>query len=622
MRATRRPWTLYALAGGALLLLPLMAVLQYRWIGQLSDAERERRERTLKQATTQVAQDLDLELFRALVGLQVHGDTLQAGDWVEYAERVDAWQSAATSTALVRDVLLADRDGGRVRLRRWDRDQRTFVPIEWPVELADLQRRFGEELAEWDRNPPDEPIRMTDLLAPGEDAMIVPVAPVPRPVREHVTLFTPVFGYTIVRLDTAFLRNEFLPALVERHFRQGTGDEYRVAVVSRRDPARVIYAQNVEDVGDLVARHDAQEDLFGLRPDQFQLIRRADRSLQGPGHPTGDRRRSLFFSMMVRRSPGGGDRPSGDAAKAFDGLLKWKLVARHRAGSLEAAVSAARTRNFGLSFGVLLLMAITVAVLVRNARRAERLARQQMEFVAAVSHELRTPVSVIGAAAENLADGVVVDPARVKAYGTRIQAESRRLGDTVERVLLYAGIEAGHAVGHRAPLPVATLVSEAVAASQEGLADAGFTVDVSIPEGLPPVMVDAPALRSCLTNLILNAIKYGETGRWIGITASTAAGRKGPEVRVAVSDRGLGITAADLPHIFEPFYRGAEAQARQIHGNGLGLSIVKGIVEAHGGRVSVQSAPGSGSTFAVHLPAWQGEASTVVPVARHAPART
>ncbi len=147
-------------------------------------------------------------------------------------------------------------------------------------------------------------------------------------------------------------------------------------------------------------------------------------------------------------------------------MLRWKLVARHRAGSLEAAVGAARTRNIALSFGVLLLMAVTVGVLARTARRAERLARQQIEFVAAVSHELRTPVSVIGAAAENLADGLVVDPARVKQYGTRIQTESRRLGDTVERVLLYAGIEAGHAVGHRMPVPVGTLIGDAVTASQ------------------------------------------------------------------------------------------------------------------------------------------------------------
>jgi signal transduction histidine kinase len=143
-----------------------------------------------------------------------------------------------------------------------------------------------------------------------------------------------------------------------------------------------------------------------------------------------------------------------------------------------------------------------------------------------------------------------------------------------------------------------------------------------VPEGLPPVMVDGPALRSCLANLIANAVKYGGTGRWIGITASTGQGRKGAEVRIAVTDRGLGISPKDLPHIFEPFYRGAEALSRQIRGNGLGLSIVKGIVEAHGGRVSAHSTPGSGSTFVISLPAYQGEESAVAPGAREVPQGT
>ena len=621
MRPARRPLALYLVAGGALLLLPLMAVLQYRWIGQVSDAERERHERTLKAATAQVAQDLDVELFRAFVGLQVDGDSLQSGAWDGYAERAEAWRAATPIPSLVRDVLLVDRDGPALRLRRWDPSGRTFLPAEWPADLAAERARFEKALEAWDTDPPDEPLRLTDLLSPGDDAIVAPVAPLPRQVREHLTFFKPVFGYTLIRLDTAVLRDEFLPLLVERHFRQGTDDEYRVAVVSRQDPSRVIYAINTDDVADLVARHDAEADLFGLRPDQVQLIRQADRSLRGAGSPSGDRRRSLFFSVMTRRGPGGPG-PSAEAARALDGLQRWKLVARHRAGSLEAAVGNARTRNTALSFGILLLMAATVGVLARTARRAERLARQQIEFVAAVSHELRTPVSVIGAAAENLADGLVQDPGRIRQYGARIQRESRRLAETVERVLLYAGIEAGRAVGHRAPVAVTTLVDEALSASQSAIADAGVAVDVQVPEGLPPVMADAGALRSSIANLIANAIKYGGRDGAIRITASTGAGRAGTEVRVAVADNGVGISNADLPHIFEPFYRGAEAQARQIQGNGLGLSIVKGIVEAHGGRVTVQTSAGAGSTFVIHLPAWQGDESPVAPHPHHAPART
>ena len=136
----RRPLTLYLVAGGAMLLLPVMALLQYRWIGQVSDAERERRERTLKQATAQVAQDLDLELFRAFGGLQVDGDALRTDDWTGYAERADAWRAAATTPTLVKDVLLVDRLGPQLRLRRWDSAARTFVAADWPADLGGLER--------------------------------------------------------------------------------------------------------------------------------------------------------------------------------------------------------------------------------------------------------------------------------------------------------------------------------------------------------------------------------------------------------------------------------------------------------------------------------------------------
>ncbi len=111
------------------------------------------------------------------------------------------------------------------------------------------------------------------------------------------------------------------------------------------------------------------------------------------------------------------------------------------------------------------------------------------------------------------------------------------------------------------------------------------------------------AIRRALTNLITNALKYGSDGRWLGLTVRRAQGRHGDEVQVTVSDHGRGIEAADLPHIFEPFYRGRRAVDEQVHGNGLGLSLVKRIIDAHGGRVSVKSAPGEGTSFTLHLPA-------------------
>ena len=120
---------------------------------------------------------------------------------------------------------------------------------------------------------------------------------------------------------------------------------------------------------------------------------------------------------------------------------------------------------------------------------------------------------------------------------------------------------------------------------------------------LPIVIGDATALRSAVQNLVANAVKYGGRDRWVGVRAQHVHERRRSEVRITVSDHGPGIPAADLPHIFEPFYRGADAIERQIQGHGLGLSLVRRIVVAHGGKVNVSTRPGAGTSFTITLPA-------------------
>jgi signal transduction histidine kinase len=245
-----------------------------------------------------------------------------------------------------------------------------------------------------------------------------------------------------------------------------------------------------------------------------------------------------------------------------------------------------------------------VGLIVVSSRRAQNLARQQMEFVAAVSHELRTPVSVIGAAAGNLADGVVGDPQRVRKYGETIQGEARRLAETVERVLQLAGIAAGRAAAAQVPVSPSDLVHESIAACRHEIDSAGFNVEVAVADSLPNVGGDVTALKSALQNLISNAVKYGGDARWLRVSAKLDPGiGSRQQVIFAVEDRGLGIEAEDRKHIFEPFYRGREAVSQQIQGSGLGLNLVQRIAEAHGGHVAVTSEPGKGSTFTLSLPA-------------------
>jgi signal transduction histidine kinase len=152
------------------------------------------------------------------------------------------------------------------------------------------------------------------------------------------------------------------------------------------------------------------------------------------------------------------------------------------------------------------------------------------------------------------------------------------------------------------------------------------TLELSLPDELPPVQGDAAALRSAVQNLLSNAVKYGGDARWVRISVEALPGPKtrshatvlsdrrpasGPHVAIMVIDRGLGVSAEERSHIFEPFYRGREAVSRQIQGSGLGLNLVARIAAAHGGRVEVASEPGKGSTFTLVLPAVPGETAGV-----------
>ena len=307
---------------------------------------------------------------------------------------------------------------------------------------------------------------------------------------------------------------------------------------------------------------------------------------------------------------------------------------QHGAGSLDAAVSQVRRRNLALSFGILTVLAAGVVLIVINARRSEQLAARQIDFVAGVSHELRTPLAVIRSAAQNLSAGVVSDPAQARRYGALIEDEGRRLTDMVEQVLDYAGIGNGRLVRDRRPVDLVALAEEVISASEPAIAAAGVSVETdwsgqSESEGqddeggsgpaegaVSLVLGDADALRRVLNNLVANALKHAASGRWLGVSVRPVPADSPREVVVEVRDRGRGIEAADLAHIFEPFYRGRHAIGQQVHGNGLGLSLVKGIVEAHGGRIEARSVPGEGATFTVTLPVARQRTGAVVSAGR------
>jgi signal transduction histidine kinase len=282
---------------------------------------------------------------------------------------------------------------------------------------------------------------------------------------------------------------------------------------------------------------------------------------------------------------------------------QWQLVAQHPAGSLEEAVASWRRRNLAISLGLLAILAASMALIFSGARRSMALARMQMEFVAGVSHELCTPLAVIDTAAENLADGVVENAEQMREYGGLIRAQGRRLGRLVDEVLLFTAGRFGLSGYDLAPIDVVPILSQSLSMSEAHLREAGFTVAKEIGENLPPIVADPSAVVTCIENVVSNAMKYSNSSKWIGIRANEAPAGSMAEVRISVEDKGIGISSADLAHIFEPFYRVQSVRDNQIRGVGLGLYLVKRMMEDMGGRVSVTSELGRGTVVVLHFPA-------------------
>jgi two-component system, OmpR family, sensor histidine kinase SenX3 len=630
---------MFVVAAALLALIAVLATLQYRWLGQISADERDRRRAALAAQAAALANDFDRELTRAYLLFQWEPapdiDNLAA----RVAGRWERWQATAAHPNLVREVFVvrADRPDTQ-QLQRFNPAGRLLEPVEWPDALAELRVLSEHRLPEPSAGGTALVRALPRPLWGSIPALVVPLPVVmfhPHPQGSEFRLSS-AMSYAVLLLDRGLIDDEILPALAERHFgRAPDGEDYQLAVVEA-DGGDVVYRSAPDFDPARGAEPDAAHDLFQVRPQEFggmvSEIRRISTIVAAPLAPPGaevfvqerttgtsarprTQARIEFregAAMSVLLPPGAtvqeraavtAGTASFLAGRAFTGSAQWRLVVRHRSGSLEAAVDAARRRNFAISSGILGLLGVSVGFLVLTTRRAQQLARQQMEFVAAVSHELRTPLAVIRSAGDNLAEGVVGDEARVRRYGDLVRNEGRRLTEMVEQILEFAGIHSGQRTFALRPVPVRQVVEEVVAASRPLAEDAGIRVDVDIADTVPPVLADEAAFRRVVQNLVGNAIKYGKGGGGVSISAS-AAGR---DVRLTVADQGMGIPVAEQARIFEPFHRAPEVVAAQIQGAGLGLSLVKRIVESHGGRIVVRSAPGQGSEFTVHLPAAAAE---------------
>jgi signal transduction histidine kinase len=574
----RRPTGTLALLGALLVTLLVLAFLQYRWIAQLGDAEKARAQARLEEASRAFCDDLDRELDRALALCSAPSGP-PADPVSLVSARLERWKESALFPQLVSNVFLAKWDGeGQVSLFRIDSSKGEAQACAWPASLEPLRRQL--------------PGRPGPPLRPDIPAIVVPLGgPLPGGPEAGPGGGAPQ-DVLIVLLDLDWITKTFLPVRARAHFGDGRSLAYRVTVLGSAPERRVLFS----DGPDAPPRDPSTGDVTRLL-----FLQRSFPAGPGPGRRDNPDR-PPHPGPGAGAPPRPGEPDQGPRPLRPEERGAWLLVVRHPSGSVEALVGGFRARNLALSFGVLALLGTSALLVLASSRRASRLARQQMDFVAAVTHELRTPVTAIRSAGQNLSAGIVTDPERVRWYGDMLEMEGSRLSETVSRVLAFARIGAGKQEYTRRPLRVADLVERTLAGYQLVLGEKGLRVETTVDENLPPLSADGDALELALRNLLDNAVKYGADGGWVAVRAS--ASPDGREILLTVSDRGRGVGPKDVPHLFEPFFRGEDAGG--VQGSGLGLAVVDHVARGHGGRVTVRTERGKGSDFTIHLPSSPG----------------
>lgn len=237
-------------------------------------------------------------------------------------------------------------------------------------------------------------------------------------------------------------------------------------------------------------------------------------------------------------------------------------------------------------------------VYVDDQSEHARMEATRRDFVANVSHELKTPVGAMGVLAEALLESVD-DPEMVRRFGTKVLAESRRLGNMVGELIELSRLQGAERLPDLDSVDVDTVVAEAISRYKVAADNADIEVATDAPSGFR-VLGDQALLVTALANLVSNAIAYSPHGS----TVSISKRRRADNIEIAVTDRGIGIARADQERVFERFFRVDKARSRATGGTGLGLAIVKHVAANHNGSIRLWSQPGTGSTFTLSIPAY------------------
>lgn len=617
--------------------LLLLGIVQLSWIGQISDSRRREAlgslERSIDAFTRHVTSDTYelLTIFKGDAGIE------RVGRLEHYLERLWSWHDLSTHGPAVKRVLFYDFRGseGGV-LSELVPETRSIDRVTWGAEMEPVRRNIDEVGFRAGRILGSRSL-FTWMCDPAAMALWRPMSRFDSASGRELPGFE-VTGYLILQLDLPYIREDLLPELLDDHF-LGSGGEASYEVALALDD-RCLHAY----------RPSAQEGSRNNARGSYALVDSGQRTGACWPSPPDSTRRVLLASseppnavrrrggvQRIRLHPPGGRFESHPPASLEGGSMmevgtteaekpppfpaslafvpetprlflvsatphRLELVARHVGIPLEEVLNAEYRRTVAIGSGLLLLVAVVLAIVAISASVALRRTALQMEAVANVSHELRTPLAVISVIGHNLTQGLLGSSQKGIEYGRLLKEHGRRLSQMVDQTLQLSAIESGDKAYTVAEVDVWKVTEEALNDIRPMIDEAGFELECARATELPAARADEEALRQSLGNLLSNAVKYGQPGRWVKLETLEAGSGSKREVQIRVHDRGQGIPARAKAKVFDPYYRVPTHRTSPIPGSGLGLKLTRDMIRGMGGGLTLESEQGRGSVFTIHLP--------------------
>lgn len=634
--------------GASFLLLVLACALQLRWMSQANQSRRLAAQESLGKSVRLVAEDLEFKIWLLLELFRSDADGELAAAEAYYRQRLYMWHELSQHGPAIQRILVYDLSGGKSGSLREVTSllgQGSFKEVPWSEDLVQV-RQYIEEF--WFPHGRGVKARWTGTWAfhPGATVLLRPIVSHEPSSRRRLD-WPGVSGYLILKLDRAYARDRLIPDTLNRLVDKGPlGNPYTIDFVVDGDcliryesagvsdteesdatPSALSYSPIPLDGAEvcspaappdhssalMVSHHDVPDEVRQyIDAVQRIWVQKLTDSWSTQQHPIAERGplwstswnspiRGKSLADMLRRESG--------IPRLFvvgDKTYKVHLEARHVGLPLAEAINREHVRSLAMVvIALVLLLGGTASAMVGKALVA-RSSELKTDAAASMAHQLLTPVTAIISIGENMGRGILGGHGKALEYGGLIHRYGQRLQTIIDRAMQLSAMEKFERRFDLVALDVSKVAENAVNDLRFMIEDSRFTAECALATDLPKVRADMEALQQAISDLIVNAVKYGLPGRWLKVETVLAFAGSVQEVQIRVHDRGPGISARDASRIFEPYYRIDNRITKSRPGAGLGLKLVVEMVKGMGGTVTLETDQGRGSVFTIHLPVPSG----------------